>query len=336
MSAHLLLLDCGPQASVQDGGRPGFQRQGLSPSGPMDALAMAAANALAGNPAGTAVLELALAGARLRAVGGPVRLALAGAPFGMSVEGEPMADHRSFTLAEGAELVLTPPRAGVFACLAVAGGPDLPDILGSRAFHRRAGLGGLENRSLRAGDRIPVASAGSRRERALAPLPLDADEPVRVVLGPQQERFTQGGIATLLGAAFTVSGQADRMGIALEGPAVEHGPEGFNIVSDATVFGSVQVPGSGRPIVLMADRQTTGGYPKIATVISADLRRLAQRRPGDAVRFRAVSVAEAVRLARARAAFTDALGANLLPVSTREERLMEANVAGAAVDAFEA
>lgn len=334
MSAHLLVLECGPATSIQDAGRFGYQRQGLSPSGPMDALALAAANALAGNGPGTAALEFALSGGRLRAVGGAVRLALAGAPFGLRVEDEPVADHRAFTLYEGAMLALAAPRRGVFACLAAAGGLDPPAALGSRAFHRRAGLGGLDGRGLRAGDRIPVPAAPGGPERALGPLPLDADEPIRVVLGPQDDRFTRTGLDTLLGSAFTVSAQADRMGVSLDGPAVEHGPEGFNIVSDATVFGSIQVPGSGRPIVLMADRQTTGGYPKIATVISSDLRRIAQRRPGETVRFQAVSVEEAVRLARERAGLIAALPGRLVPVSTREERLMAANLAGAAVDAL--
>lgn len=335
MSAHLLVLDCGPATSIQDAGRTGFQRQGLSPSGPMDALALAAANALVGNPPGTAGIEFALAGGRFRAVGGAVRLAFAGAPFGLRVAGEPMAGHRSFTLAEGEELALSSPREGVFAMLAISGGIDLPEALGSRAFHRRAGIGGLDGRALAAGDRLPVGSPPAGPDLALNPLALDTAKPIRVVLGPQEERFTRTGLATFLDGTFTVSASADRMGYALDGPAIEHGPEGFNIVSDATVFGSVQVPGGGRPIVLMADRQTTGGYPKIATVISADLGRIAQRRPGAPIRFAAVSVEEAVRLARERAALAAAMPQRLTPVMSQEERLMRANLAGAAIDALD-
>ncbi|WP_245516386.1 biotin-dependent carboxyltransferase family protein [Methylobacterium segetis] len=333
--AHLLVLECGPATGLQDGGRPGYQRQGLSGSGPMDRLALAAANALVGNAPGVAALELALTGARLRAAGGSVRLALAGAPFGLSIDGEAVGDHRSFQVPDGATLVLRPPRQGLFAYLAVAGGIHVPESLGSRALHLRAALGGLEGRNLRAGDRLPVATCtDAAPDRALVPLPLDADEPVRVVLGPQADHFPDEAVADFLATPYTVSNRADRMGYQLDGQTIRHGGRGFNIVSDATVPGSVQVPGSGLPIILMADRQTTGGYPKIATVISADLRRVAQRRPGEPLRFAPVSVDRAVALAREAAALQAGLAGRLGPVTSREERLMEANLAGDAVDAL--
>ncbi|GJE58212.1 5-oxoprolinase subunit C family protein [Methylobacterium trifolii] len=332
---HLHVLDCGAATSLQDAGRRGYQRQGLSPSGPMDALAFAAANVLAGNPPGTVAIEMALAGGRFRAEGGPVRLALAGAPFGLRIDGEPVADHRAFTLHAGETLALTPPKAGLFACLAVQGGFDLPEALGSRALHLRAALGGVDGRGLRAGDRLPLpGAADTRPERCLDALSLDPGEPVRIVLGPQGDLFPEAGLATLTGAAFTVSNRADRMGYQLDGPAIAHGPTGFNVVSDATVAGSIQVPGNGRPIVLMADRQTTGGYPKIATVISADLRRIAQRRPGETVRFRAIGLDEAVAVARARGRLVAALPDALRPVLSADERLLSANVAGNVVDAL--
>lgn len=334
MSAELVVLDCAPATSIQDAGRAGFQRQGLSPSGPMDALALAAANVLLGNAPGAAAIEFALGGGRLRAAGGAVRLALAGAPFRLRIDGEPLSDHRSFVLGEGAELEILPPREGLFACLAVAGGIAVPEALGSRSLHRRAAIGGTGGRPLCAGDRLPVASAEGARDLALPALGLDPGEPVRVVLGPQDDAFASEGIETLLGSAFTVSARADRMGLTLDGPAIAHGPDGFNIVSDATAFGSIQVPGHGRPIVLMADRQTTGGYPKIATVISADLRRIAQRRPGEEVRFRAVPLAEAVAAARERARLVAALPHLMAPVLSREERLLSANLAGEATDAL--
>ncbi|MEA1830551.1 biotin-dependent carboxyltransferase family protein [Methylobacterium durans] len=333
--AHLLVLECGPATGLQDGGRLGYQRQGLSGSGPMDRLALAAANALVGNAPGLAAVELALSGARLRAVGGAVRLALAGAPFGLSIDGETLGDHHSLCLPEGATLALTPPRQGLFAYLAVAGGIDVPDSLGSRALHLRAALGGIDGRALRAGDRLPVAaSADALPDRALDPLPLDAEEPVRVVLGPQADHFPDDAVASFLAAPYTVSNRADRMGYQLDGPPVRHGDRGFNIVSDATVAGSVQVPGSGLPIILMADRQTTGGYPKIATVISADLRRVAQRRPGERLRFAPVTVDHAVGLAREAAALKAGLPGQLRSVVSRDERLMAANLAGNAVDAL--
>lgn len=336
MSGVLHLVRLSGAASIQDGGRPGFLRHGLSASGPMDRLAHAAANRLVGNPPDAAAIELGLASATLRVEGGPVRLALAGACGPLHGNGEPLADHRSFLLREGAELTLGRPRAGVFATLAVAGGFALRPVLGSLALHRRAAIGGLDGRPLREGDRLPLAglSPAGEADLCLDPVPLEDDRPIRVVLGPQDDHFSPEGRATFLEEAFAVSGQADRMGYQLDGPAVAHGEGGFNIVSDATVMGSVQVPGTGRPIVLMADRQTTGGYPKIATVVSADLRRIAQRRPGQPVRFERVDLATARRLAQARAAALDALPENLRPLEGEAERLMAANLAGAAVDAF--
>ncbi|MCY1641277.1 biotin-dependent carboxyltransferase family protein [Methylorubrum sp. SL192] len=337
MSAHLHLVRLTGAASLQDGGRRGFLRFGLSASGPMDPLAFAAANRLVGNPADTAALELGLAAASLRVEGGAVRLALAGAPSGLRLDGEPLAAHRAFVLREGSALTIERPREGVFAYLAAAGGFPVRSVMGSRALHQRAALGGLDGRPCREGDRLPLAAPASyEADHSLDPIPLEREAPVRVVLGPQDDLFSQAGLATFLAETFTVSNRADRMGYQLDGPEIAHGAAGFNIVSDATVAGSVQVPGSGRPIVLLADRQTTGGYPKIATVISVDLRRIAQRRPGEPVRFAAVDLAIATRLAREAAARIAALGTRLRPVEGEAERLMAANLAGAAVDALRA
>ncbi|MEH3118405.1 MAG: biotin-dependent carboxyltransferase family protein [Methylorubrum populi] len=338
MSARLLLTRLTGAASLQDGGRHGYLRFGLSASGPMDPLAFTAANRLVGNAPDAAAIELGLAGACLRAEGGAVRLALAGAPSGLHRDGEPIASHRSFVLREGSELTVERPRAGVFAYLAAAGGFPVRPVMGSRALHQRAGLGGLDGRPLSEGDRLPLGPVppAGEAERGLDAIPLERDAPIRVVLGPQDDLFSEAGRATFLSREFTVSNRADRMGYQLDGPEIVHGPGGFNIVSDATVAGSVQVPGSGRPIVLLADRQTTGGYPKIATVISADLRRLAQRRPGEGLRFAAVDLAAATRLARERAAALAGLASGLRPVESEAERLMAANLAGAAVDALRA
>ncbi len=336
MSGVLQLLRLSGAASIQDGGRPGYLRDGLSASGPMDRLAHAAANRLVGNPPDTAAIELGLASATWRVEGGPVRLALAGACGRLHLDGEPLADHRSFVLREGAALTLGRPREGVFTTLAVAGGFALRPVLGSVALHRRAAIGGLAGRPLHEGDRLPLAGPmpAGEPDRCLDPVRLEREQRVRVVLGPQDDHFSREGLATFLGETFTVSGQADRMGYQLDGPAIAHGQGGFNIVSDATLMGSVQVPGTGRPIVLMADRQTTGGYPKIATVVSADFRRIAQRRPGEPVRFEAIDLATARKLAQVRAAALDALRKNLRPVEGEAERLMAANLAGAAVDAL--
>lgn len=338
MNARLHVARLTGAASLQDAGRHGFLRYGLSASGPMDPLAHAAANLLVGNGPEAAAIELGLAAARLRVEGGAVRLALAGAPSVLRLDGETIAAHHSFVLREGSELVIERPREGVFASLAAGGGFAVPPVMGSRSLHQRAALGGLDGRLLREGDRLPLAPSppGGTAEQALDPIPLEREAPIRVVLGPQDDLFPESGLATFLSQDFTVSNRADRMGYQLDGPGIAHGPGGFNIVSDATVAGSVQVPGSGRPIVLLADRQTTGGYPKIATAISADLRRIAQRRPGERLRFAMVDLETATRLARAQGALLAGLAARLRPVAGVAERLMSANLAGEAVDALRA
>lgn len=333
--ARLTIVRCGGLVSLQDGGRRGYQRYGLSASGAMDPLAMAAANVLVGNAKDAACIEFGLGGAALRAEGGPVRLALAGAVGAARLDGHALLGSRSFLLSPGCELIVEPPSEGAFGYLALAGGFFAEAILGSRSLHLRAKLGGLHGRPLRPGDAFPVDAPQDGPDRALDAVPLDRENPIRVLLGPQQGHFTGDGVATLLGGRFAVSHQADRMGYRLDGPRIAHGPGGYNIVSDGTVAGSIQVPGNGLPIVLMADRQTTGGYPKIATVISADLRRLAQRRPGNCVRFEAVDLATATAAARERAAAIAILPGRMRdPAALEIERLSAANLAGEAVDAF--
>lgn len=336
MSGHLLVLECGAATTLQDGGRRGFARYGLSASGPMDPLAHAAANLLVGNEPEATALELGLSSGRFRAEGGPVRVAVTGALCRLDHDGEAVGQDGSLTLQEGETLRIERPRAGVYAVLALAGGIRAPAVMGSAALHLRAAIGGLDGRPLREGDQLhPAAEPGlGGAERGLDPVPLDREAPIRVVLGPQADHFTPEGLDTLRHGRFTVSHRADRMGCQLDGPRIAHGPQGFNIVSDGTVAGSIQVPGAGTPIILLADRQTTGGYPKIATVISADLRRVAQRRPGEALRFEVVTVEEAVRLARERAALLAALPGRLRPALSEAERLSAANLAGDAVDAF--
>ncbi len=179
----------------------------------------------------------------------------------------------------------------------------------------RGGIGGFSGRMLRAGDEVPLAldAAGGHPELALRNPPApDRDQPVRIVLGPQQDYFTAAAIDLLLSADYVVSKSADRMGMRLDGPTLAH-RDGYNIVSDGIATGAIQVPGSGQPIVLLADHQTTGGYPKIATVISADLPVIGQRRPGDKIRFAAVSVAEAEQARRDQEAALAALIAGMSP-----------------------
>jgi 5-oxoprolinase (ATP-hydrolysing) subunit C len=334
---ELIIRSAGPATSLQDAGRFGWQRYGVGPAGAMDRLSLALANSLVGNPSGAAAIEFALAGGSIEIAAGSARIAVAGAESTLKVDGRAIAPLTSTTVHEGQRIELTPARSGVFFYLAVAGGFSVPPTLGSLSLHHRTGIGGLEGRILRADDRLPLALAeASGPDLALPQPPRTYQGPIRVVLGPQDDHFTPAGIATLLGSEYMVSEQADRMGMRLSGPVIEHSAKGFNIVSDGIPTGGMQVPGNGLPLVLLADRQTTGGYPKIATVISCDLPRLAQSRPGTRLRFAAVERAEAVRIARvADAEFRAAVGkvrpAGLAGLDSSE--LLAVNLVDGVVDA---
>ncbi|MGO4523887.1 biotin-dependent carboxyltransferase family protein [Microvirga sp. 2MCAF35] len=332
----LVVKSCGPMTSLQDRGRLGYQGFGVSPSGAMDRRALAMANVLVGNAPETAAIEFVNLGGAFTCEGGDLHVALAGAGGSFSIDGTPVAPQTSVLLKEGQVLEVGHPRTGTFAYLAVAGGFAVEPELGSLSFHLRSRLGGLKGSPLKAGDRLPGRSEAQDREAMqLAADVLEESGPIRVMLGPQDDYFTPETIRLFLESEFTISPQADRMGFQLTGPRLEHA-KGFNIVSDGIVDGHIQVPGSGQPIVLMRDRQTAGGYPKIATVISADLARFAQMRPGSAVRFRAVERDEALAAARRLKDWMASLPSGLTPVrfALTTEHLLSRNLIGGTVDAL--
>ena len=334
--SKLVIAAIGPASSVQDGGRHGAQRYGLTPSGAMDRLALAAANVLVGNPPLAAAIEIGPFGAAFKARGGAVRVALAGASRNADISGRAVAFNTSMTLADGETLTLGFARGGAFSYLAIEGGIAGEPMFGSLAVNARAGLGSPYPRPLQAGDELQTAPASGAAERKLD-LPAAADAPIRVVMGPQDDEF---GDATrlFLDGEWKISATSDRMGYRLEGPVIKH-LHGHNIVSDGTVNGSIQVPGNGQPIVLMPDRGTSGGYPKIATVITADLGRFAQIPAGKVFRFKAVSMAEAQAELRKSAELLRTLPDRLQPIENFDlniEALHDANVAGAAVSAVDA
>ncbi len=332
--SKLIIDSVGPATSVQDAGRHGTQRYGLPPSGAIDPLALAAANALLGNPLFAATIELGPLGAVFTARGA-VRIALSGAPRPAQISGRPLANNGSATLLDGDVLTLGVARGGVFSYLAIEGGVEGEPIFGSLAVNARAGLGSPYPRPLQHGDEISASLAGDVADQSID-LPAPSEQPIRVVLGPQHDEFGDATQA-FLDAEWRVSAASDRMGYRLEGPSIPH-LHGHNVVSDGTVNGSIQVPGNGLPIVLMPDRGTTGGYPKIATVISADLGRLAQTQAGRGFRFKAIGMAEAQAEYRAMARLLRGL-----PGLVHEARgcwldieaLHRANVAGIAVSAFD-
>ena len=303
MNPGFKVLSPGLHTTVQDRGRFGYQAQGVPVSGALDAVALRLANALVGNPPGAAALEILLSGPAIEVMAESVRVALAGAGALLRIGdgARTLPAWRSVRLARDDVFQVVLGRDAACAVLAVEGGIAVPPVLGSASTYVRAALGGFEGRPLRAGDVLPLAieHASERPELRLPnPPAAAADQPIRIVLGPQQEYFRDDAVPALLDTEFHISQNADRMGMRLEGPRLGH-RRGWDIVSDAIATGAIQVPGSGQPILLLADHQTTGGYPKIATVISADLPIVGRRRPGDGVRFAAVRVEEAEALARA-------------------------------------
>jgi biotin-dependent carboxylase-like uncharacterized protein len=335
--SKLVISAIGPASSVQDGGRHGAQRYGLTPSGAMDRLALAAANCLVGNVPFTAAIEIGPFGAALTAREGAVRVALAGASRNADVAGRAVASDTSMTLADGETLTLGFARGGTFSYLAIEGGIAGEPMFGSLAVNARAGLGSPYPRPLQAGDELQTAAASGAAERRID-LPAVADGPIRVVMGPQDDEFGDAAKKLFLESEWKISATSDRMGYRLEGPVIKH-LHGHNIVSDGTVDGSIQVPGNGAPIVLMPDRGTSGGYPKIATVISADFGRFAQIPAGRTFRFRAVGMAEAQAEVRKFAELLRTLAERVGPIDNFDlniEALQDANVAGSAVSAVDA
>lgn len=294
------LLSVPSLLTVQDAGRTGYRKLGVPVSGFMDDFSARVANYLVGNPGDAPLLEFLLAGPKLEfnasavfAVAGDAKVKLNGAPI------EPWMSHWA---KRGDTLEVGTLESGLYGYIAFGGGIKCERLLGSCSTYPRAGLG----RPLKAGERLSIGYALlTGREGRFLPPKLRPDYSsnkveVRVVLGPDLDHFTEDGIETFLGSTYTVTPESDRMGYRLEGPVIEHSEKGPDIVTGPLVPGSVQVPGNGRPIVMMKDAQTTGGYARIATVISTDIHLLAQSRPGTKVRFREVTPDEARETLRRR------------------------------------
>jgi biotin-dependent carboxylase-like uncharacterized protein len=296
------VVDGGMLTTVQDLGRYGYQRYGVPTSGALDLFSLRAANRLVGNADSAAGLEVTLLGPRLKFLV-PATIALTGADLGARLDGRALPRWQSALVEAGATLSFGEPRDGMRAYLAVAGGIDVPVVLGSRSTYTRSRLGGMKGRPLKEGDILevcgdrPVLLGGALRMPEANRPAYGHTQTLRVVLGPQEDRFSARGIDTFLSSTYTVSPQSDRMGYRLTGPTIEH-LRGPDIVSDGTPFGAVQVAGDGVPIVLLADRGTAGGYTKIATAIGPDLPRLAQAAPGDTVRFARVDLEAAYEAVR--------------------------------------
>ncbi|MVN77265.1 5-oxoprolinase/urea amidolyase family protein [Hymenobacter sp. HMF4947] len=310
------VLRPGLLTTVQDLGRPGYQQAGIVVGGALDALALRVANLLVGNPETAAGLEITLRGPTLRFETDHL-VALTGADLTPTIGGQALPLHRPVWVRAGAELVFGGARAGCRAYLAVSGGLAVPLVLGSRATYLRAALGGLDGRALRAGDQLPAPGptpAGQQLARqlraaaaashwaastwtpgpALRPTPHPAPS-IRALRGPEYGQFSAASQWAFWHEPFGVTAAADRMGYRLQGPALAR-TVATELLSSAVTFGTVQVPAGGQAIVLLADCQTTGGYPRLAQVITADFAALAQARPGQRLRFQEVTLAEAQAL----------------------------------------
>ena len=294
----LHVIKPGMLTTVQDRGRWGLQSRGVPVAGPMDPCSHRLANALAGNDADQATLEVTLVGPELEFDDDRL-VAVAGAEFELTVDGRPAPMCAALHVANGSRLRFGRRSRGARAYVAIAGGISLPKILGSRATHLISAMGGLGGRALKAGDELPLGQPIRlpRTSRAMPREPVltipEGRATVRVLPGPQGEYFATGALDALQSAPYTIASSSDRMAFRLEGPALAHA-RGADIISDATPLGVLQVPASGQPILLMADRQTAGGYPKIATTISADIGLAGQLGPGDMISFAVCSPREAM------------------------------------------
>lgn len=328
----MLIVNPGIYMTVQDEGRFGYEQFGVSPAGPMDKRAFHIANLLAANDMGEAALEMTVMGPEIRFTGSAV-ISLTGADMRPAVNGKPVCMYRALQVSAGDVLQMQSVRAGCRTYMAVAGGMDIPVVMGSRSTLAKNGIGGYGGRPLKRGDEIGFRQNLKTIDNLPARWILAEQIPprcrrVRVVLGPQEDCFTEKGVNDFFQGTYKVTGDSDRMGYRLKGPQPEHVTDG-NIISDGIVMGSIQVPTSGQPIIMMADCQSIGGYTKIGTVISVDLPVIGQCKAGDEVRFVPVDI---VRAQQAYAEYyreMEALKIKLAtPVAYHPPRLFSINVGG--------
>jgi antagonist of KipI len=288
--AVIRVMEPGLFTTVQDLGREGFGAMGVSPSGAADAVSLRIGNRLVGNAEGAAGLEMTLLGGTFGFPEGAV-LALAGADFGATVDGKAVELWAVFEAKPGQTLKLGPTRTGARCYLCVRGGIKVELFLGSASTHVLSGLGGLEGRALRKGDMLAIGAAGgSACQQRLSARALQEMQPrtvLRVTPGPQNDWFPEAAQRLFYAGRYVVAEESNRMGIRLKGEA-NLGAPGGKMLSEGVSLGAIQVPEGGQPIILFVEQQTTGGYPKIANVISADFHSLGQLRPRDEVRFERV------------------------------------------------
>lgn len=289
------VVDAGFLTTVQDLGRYGYQQYGVSVSGAMDHVAARLANILVGNDENEGLLEATMTGPKIKFLDDAV-IAITGGNLQPEINGVTLKLNKRVAVNKGDILSFKGMKTGLRSYIAFAGGIDVPVVMGSKSTFLKAGIGGYEGRALKAGDILTAGiCSGNSSGREAAENFYDygiRKVELRVLLGPQEDAFTENGIETFLSSEFSVTNKSDRMGYTLEGEKIEH-IHGADIISDGISMGSIQVPSSGNPIIMMADRQTTGGYTKIASVITADLPKLAQAKPGGVIVFKKSTIEEA-------------------------------------------
>lgn len=297
------ILSPGPLTTVQDLGRFGYGKDGFGTSGAMDVRAAVTANLIVGNDRNAAVLEMTVMGITARVLDRTV-IAFAGGDFSPKINGMPVPMLGAVSVLPGDEISLGFALTGCRAYMAVRGGIDVPLVMGSRSTDIKCRMGGFSGRKLMAGDILPVLPAPplseadiSRRRLSYAPYFENGCLSVRVVPGPEDERFSDETLSTFYSEEYTVTPASDRMGMRLDGAPLCTA-RGVDVISNGIAMGSIQIPPNGKPIILLADRQTVGGYAKPAVVITADIPSLAQARPGDRIRFVRCTLAEAQKTAR--------------------------------------
>ena len=282
----IMVLNGGFLTTIQDAGRRGYQRYGMAVSGSVDVHSYIYANILVGNTHNEAVLEITMVGPTIEFTSDSV-IAITGGDLSPIVDGQPAPMYQAIRIRKGDILSFGPLKTGCRAYIAFAGGLAITPIMGSRSTYMKANLGGYEGRNLQAGDEIAFRKPSfvlQPRKKKDGSGYFFGNYTVRVLMGPQDDRFTARGVETFLSSVYTVTPQFDRMGYRLNGPKIDHGTDG-NIITDGIAFGAIQVPDGGEPIIMLADRQTTGGYAKIASVINVDMPMIAQCKSGDTIRF---------------------------------------------------
>lgn len=305
------ILNSGMLSTVQDFGRFGVMKNGFSQNGAMDTYSLKIANRLVGNSLNCAVIEMTMMGATVRFNDNYI-ICVAGADMASKINEMPIRTNKAYKVKKDDVLTCSYAKSGLRAYLAVSGGIDVDRVMGSRSTDLKSAIGGFEGRKLQKGDVLEIGHENfeippeSLKKWQVKEGIYPDEITVRAVSGPQDFMFTDEAVSAFYSNVWTVTNQSDRMGIRLEGEPLES-KDGVDIISDGIVFGSVQIPKNGKPIILMADHQTTGGYAKIATVISVDLPLLAQARPNSRIRFKKVSVSKAQILALKEKKFFDKL-----------------------------